>query len=809
MILSKELQKLFDSDDYLAHIPEDNTKNVKKSETLKEHSLLCMKYFDKINLMKDIRGKVYKILSACGCKENDQAYIWDMFRNAIFLHDIGKINPVFQYKRMKNVLFKEKSNILDRESDHALLSAYIYLNEYMKDFSAADEISRSPYLFSFAYCISRHHSYLKNTINFTENLKKWVDNTVYSQNLKLNKPIFSQTNRLFKKEIKNEAAFFILARLLFSLITACDFYATSEYKSGFEVELNCSLPFHDIRNKYYSSGLYQSIQAYRNQNRHKNTNNLNINQLRNEIFLEAEETLLNNIDKNIFYLEAPTGSGKTNTSINLFLKLVLSVPDIKNVFYIFPFNTLVEQTKNVLMSYVQADDLCVMNSLTPIIKREDESYENAYLNYIAMNYPIMVTSHVNLFSTLFGTTREQVFSLYQLCNSIIILDEIQSYRIGIWSEFILFLSNYAELLNIKVIIMSATLPPLDMLLERNVDVVRLIKCPEDYFKNPHFRERVKLDFSMANRKYGLEEIANTVLKYKGHKVLIEFFKKSTARKFYKIISAMDHGETEVVELTGDDNIESRASTLMKIANAERIIVVATQVIEAGIDIDMDIGFKDISLPDSDEQFLGRINRSCKKSGSIAFFFHHDNAESIYSTKGQFDFRLKYSIDNMEYAELFRTKDFSKIYELVLNDIKNFRIQKNAFNIEAVYNNCRNLNFQNIEETMKLMESNYQIFLGYLLVRENGEIVDGNALWEEYKQLCTNTELPYAEKMIKLSQLYSKMALFTYNIILSEDAEWGCGEKYGGYIYISNGEEFLEDGKFDRQKLVEYSRRLIL
>ncbi len=51
-----------------------------------------------------------------------------------------------------------------------------------------------------------------------------------------------------------------------------------------------------------------------------------------------------------------------------------------------------------------------------------------------------------------------------------------------------------------------------------------------------------------------------------------------------------------------------------------VIVVATQVIEAGVDIDMDIGFKDISTLDSEEQFLGRINRSCSRTDCWAYFF---------------------------------------------------------------------------------------------------------------------------------------------------------------------------------------------
>ena len=809
MKLSDDILKLFESNDYLAHIPEAAQAHIKNAETLKEHSLLCLKYFDKIDRLKNIRDKVYKILQKCGCIEAELEYIWNMFRDSIFLHDIGKINPTYQYKRLNNKLFMKMSKELDREADHALLSAYIFMNEYMKEtVSSKDQINKSPYIYAFAYCISRHHTYLKNANDFGDSLCKWIDNSVYKHNLNLNKPIFKQTQKLLKDVIKNEAAFYILSRLLYSLIIACDFYATSEYQNGTEIEIETSAPFKGVNDRYRSSKTYQSIENHRTNNKDKKVEISDINQLRSEMFLEAESSLLNNIDKNIFYLEAPTGSGKTNTSINLFLRIIEAASNINNVFYIFPFNTLVEQTKNVFQDYVNLKDMCVINSLTPIAKIEEESYEKAYLNYLAMNYPLVITSHVNLFSALFGTARDQVIGLHQLSNSVIILDEIQSYRIGIWSEFIILLSQYAELLNIKVIIMSATLPRLDMLLEKKTEVVHLINNPTYYYQNHFFKDRVVLDFSMADRRYSLEEIALEVLKYKDRKVLIEFIKKKTAREFYRIITQMDHGDTEAEELTGDDNIDIREKIIDKINRTEKIIIIATQVIEAGIDIDMDIGFKDISLPDSDEQFLGRINRSCRKSGSKAFFFHYDDPSSIYSKNKQSDFRLKYSIDKKEYADMFVKKEFDKIYELVLKDIKSYRNQKNAYNIISIYNDCRELDFKSVEKTMELMEPNYQIYLGYRIERADGEIVDGNAVWEEYKKLYADKEIDYAEKRIKLSGIYSRMALFTYNIISTEEAKC-CGDEVGSYIYISNGEDFLEDGKFDRQRLKKYARRPFL
>lgn len=60
------------------------------------------------------------------------------------------------------------------------------------------------------------------------------------------------------------------------------------------------------------------------------------------------------------------------------------------------------------------------------------------------------------FKTLFGHEKEDVFAFHQLCNSVIVLDEIQSYKNALWSEIITFLKGYAKLLNMKIIIMSAT-----------------------------------------------------------------------------------------------------------------------------------------------------------------------------------------------------------------------------------------------------------------------------------------------------------------------------------------------------------------
>lgn len=74
---------------------------------------------------------------------------------------------------------------------------------------------------------------------------------------------------------------------------------------------------------------------------------------------------------------------------------------------------------------------------------------------------------------MFGDSKENAFGFHQLCNSVIVLDEIQSYRNNLWNEIITFLKGIAKLLHIRVIIMSATLPNLELLTEKRAGVCKI------------------------------------------------------------------------------------------------------------------------------------------------------------------------------------------------------------------------------------------------------------------------------------------------------------------------------------------------
>lgn len=781
-------------------------------ETLKQHSELVMKYFNRIDESKNILDAVKRAIDhlVTEYKLNDgvcKSFIFDMFVNAVYMHDAGKSNPEFQYKAMDNNEFAEEEK-WHLEKKHSLLSSLIYCDVFYrkaKDLHLNRNINSI--INAFAYIISRHHSNLENfnikdfflsqsaiVMTGTKMLNNYVneaDINVLEQNTK---------NNVFKSEY-----LYILLKLLYSVLTACDFAATYEFMNGSEADISDSVNLNELIEKYNNRELIKTIRG--------NNNIEGINKLRTKIFLESEKNLLNNPDKYIYYLEAPTGSGKTNTSINIATRLIKDCR-CNNVFYVFPFNTLAEQTSQVMGFWEKNKDFVVINSITPILqnKNTDESieYEKLYFNYQLANFPVVITSHVRLFNAIFGIRREDCIWLYKLCNSVIILDEIQSYKNSLWSKFINILYKFAKIFNFKIVIMSATLPKLDELINnKDKNFVYDLLDSKKYFENPLFRNRVKLNFDYLNRHMEINEVADIVIdtyrKNKGKSILIEFLKKKSARECFNYLKAVLEDEAVIAELTGDDNKAIRKDIINKIKNKEVDIVVATQVIEAGVDIDMDIGFKDISTLDSEEQFIGRINRSCKGEG-LVYFFNCDNEKSIYRN----DVRTEFTIMDAETREILENKNFSAYYKKVFNKLK--KIAKSYdynFNDAQFVRNVKKIQFISVEKDLKLIDTiNYQIVLNYTC-ESDGRKYRGKDVWNRYKELLSNKDnLSYGQLKIELSQVNSILDLFTFNIIGNyNNAEiHGFTENIGSLFYYEDGERYItEDGKFDREKFIGDNR----
>ena len=545
-------------------------------------------------------------------------------------------------------------------------------------------------------------------------------------------------------------------------------------------------------------------------NKEKNgiPNDEDINNFRTKIFLEAEKKLEKNKENNIFFLEAPTGSGKSNTALNLSLKLLDK--DRKKIFYVYPFNTLVEQNMNTLKNIFENNEeviknIAVVNSVTALTNKDSrdipiEEYSDILMDRQFLNYPFIVTTHVGIFNSLVGNTKEDCMPFYQLANSVIVFDEIQAYKNTIWTEIIKILNSYAKLMNIKIIIMSATLPNLSYLLdEEENNISKLIENRDEYFNNAIFKNRVEVNYDLlSEQKIEYEELLQHIIEnsLNSQKILIEFISKNDAKKFYEFCENNEdlNVDYEILILTGEDNKARRNSIIKKINSKDKkIILISTQLIEAGVDIDVDVGYKNISGLDNEEQFLGRINRSCKKSGK-AYFFYLTDAKKVYKNSVIIENKLNLFSDEMK--DVLENKNFDVFYSKVLEILKRKAKEKiNNDNFETIIFNKK---FKLLKERMKLIEEQDDkktYFFNRTLtdeeIEEIGENIDGSEVWERYVDILK--EENYAKKIVELSKIREKMMYFLYEV--KKNTELNYSDIKGSIIYIDDGDEYFTDGVY--------------
>ncbi len=810
-----------------------------EKETVLEHTQLCQEYYEKIVEKKNINEMFQRFDREylAGMSEEALTLFAVMRDNIVSFHDVGKMNPLFQEKKMGHKWKKECVPNNNVGSNHSMVSSVVYLNyfiEQIKQLEIKDERIRMRNLAcAHAYIIAKHHGGLKEFLKYVSGFNEeqpdlgwdaaeWVQEWELKINGRKIKAPLDGKIKLMKKRLsgteeKSQIYLYIYVRLMHSLLIAADYYATSKYMSGVEVkDFGEVSQINHVYEAYEETQVMKDIRKYEKLVFPMKTDCLlretNINVLRTEVFLEAERTLKSHKEKSIYYLEAPTGSGKSNTAINLSFQLLRSNSSLKKVFYIYPFNTLVEQNMESLAKIFGKNkeiiaQIAVVNSLVPMPEKEGEyeleeqkRYQKILLDRQFLNYPIILSTHVALFRTMFGSDKEALLGFHQLCNSVIVLDEIQSYRNEIWSEIIRFLKRYANLLNIKVIIMSATLPNLEVLTDSQEEVVYLIQDRERYFNHRLFSQRVFTDYHLLEQKMTLDLLADDILLHAkaGKKVLIELIKKDSAYELYHILTQQT--DEEILLMTGDSSILERKKMIQRIGNVNSVILVATQVIEAGVDIDMDIGYKDISKLDSEEQFMGRINRSCKKEG-VVYFFDMDSTEGIYRD----DIRSspEYTLLNEEMREILTNKNYVQYYLQILRCLKQQAKEYNDHNLTLFFGEMVGcLNYPEVEKRMRLIENKQMIsiYLARELKADDGSIINGKKVWEEYVELLSDNEMAYAKKSVKLFEVRSVMNNFIYQI--NKGKQFPYTEQIGDMYYIENGEEYFENGILNRNMLGE-------
>lgn len=342
-----------------------------------------------------------------------------------------------------------------------------------------------------------------------------------------------------------------------------------------------------------------------------------LNRAREGIYREAAEAIQRWDGENrIFSINVPTGSGKTLCSLNAALRLRERSEGLKRIIYCLPFTSVIDQNAAVFENILSLDFTPVSSDVLlthhHLVESEWQGEQQEYTGDKAeflietWSSELVVTTFWQFFHTLFSHKNALLKKFHSMANSIIILDEIQAIPVRYWTLLNKALVMFAHLFNCHVILVTATMPMIFS--EARKEIVELVPQKESYFKGFN-----RVTLSVDTEKKEIHDFTET------------FIKTIERDKRYLIILNTIQSSLEVyhgLRLQGFKPLYLSTNIVPK-HRLERIhyikqgnkgdILVSTQLVEAGVDIDFDVVYRDNAPLDSINQGAGRCNRESRSN----------------------------------------------------------------------------------------------------------------------------------------------------------------------------------------------------
>lgn len=327
-------------------------------------------------------------------------------------------------------------------------------------------------------------------------------------------------------------------------------------------------------------------------------------------------------EKGFYSLTVPTGGGKTLSSLLWAMKHAAS-HSMNRIIIAIPYTSIIVQTARLLKKIFGEENVLEHHSnFNPDDVKNKEMREKLKLATENWDYPIIVTTNVQLFESLFGNKPSVCRKLHNIVNSVIILDEVQTLPTDFLQPIVDALKAYRKLFGVSVLFTTASQPVLCGKIKGAQSELNGIECiteiiPNEFALHDQLR-RVTIEFDDKGNTYN--EIAAKVSQY--NKVLCIVNTRKDAKELYDRLpneGVKIHLSRMMCPAHVGDAIE-RIKELLQDASQPIVRVIATQLVEAGVDIDFPVVFRQEAGLDSILQAAGRCNREGKLERGHTFVF---------------------------------------------------------------------------------------------------------------------------------------------------------------------------------------------
>jgi CRISPR-associated endonuclease/helicase Cas3 len=301
----------------------------------------------------------------------------------------------------------------------------------------------------------------------------------------------------------------------------------------------------------------------------------------------------------LFSLTVPTGGGKTLSSLAFALEHARN-NDLSRVIYAVPFTSIAEQTAQVFRQAVGSD--AVLEHHSALGPRPDQETARSRLAGENWDAPLIVTTTVQLFESLFANRTSQLRKIHNLAGSVLVLDEAQALPPGVLRPITAVLEELHRYYQCSVVLCTATQPALSKVFRRLSPPREIAPNPPALFKA---LDRIETTLPRSGERQKWDDIASDIRRYRQALVIV-----NTRRDCRLLHGMLPHG---TIHLSTRLCAAHRRMLLWcirrRLARGEELRVVSTSLVEAGVDIDFPVVFRAMAGLDSLAQAAGRCNRN--------------------------------------------------------------------------------------------------------------------------------------------------------------------------------------------------------
>lgn len=472
------------------------------------------------------------------------------------------------------------------------------------------------------------------------------------------------------------------------------------------------------------------------------------------------------LPQGIYSLTVPTGGGKTISSVVWAMEHAMC-HDLRRIIVAIPYTSIVAQTADTLRKVFGPENVVEHHSCVDFNSLPEQQRQKMSLATENWDAPIIVTTNVQLFESLFSNKTSRCRKLHNLARSVLILDEVQTLPAENLHPVIDILNALSSLLHVSILLTTATQPAFSGTIGSGQAAFEGLQSKEIISdKEALFAKMRRVNITFDAKPCSLESLATRLSACR--QALCVVNTRGGARRLYDVLPDKANA-FHLSRMMCQQHISDKLAAIKeRLREGEPVIAVSTQLVEAGVDIDFPVVWREMAGLDSIAQAAGRCNREGRlgKGKVVVFSVEGSRLRGVMAKAASTTQDLLYAKET-DFLNPKVAKRYFRLFYAKLNDTDKSGVT------DLLYRPCPQ--FAEAAQSFRMIDgSSITVYVPY------GK---GKTLLEQLQAGC------YSSSLLRQLQRYS----VSVPLGRREDIEMLGAVKLGDYLYmLPDGSNYNDD-----------------